>query len=259
LTDTRRLVDSKLRFYFRTTIVLHNTFYSIGNVHLTQSSLCRMTRTSHMQAVEEASLPRVQSGSQASGSNVGETFPITIPITNPPERAPTSLTQRDLSRLCYQLGIREADALLPTNDQRADIAPAGFVTVNRQMCSHGAIPPFSDFLASFLRQLSIAPSQLHPNGYAILLGLCVLFSRTLNRLPTSEEIFFLCYFSKGKDHPSIMNVRGARYKGLILDLPETAHGFLTQYFYVNCPAGFYSIWREGGETAFLYSFHIKFA
>jgi len=77
---------------------------------------------------------------------------------SPPERASTSLTQRDLSRLCYQFGIREADALLPTIDQYADIAPVGFVTVNRQMCSHGAIPPFNDFLAPFLRQLSIAPS-----------------------------------------------------------------------------------------------------
>jgi len=217
-----------------------------------------MTCTSHKQAAEEASSLRAQSGSQASGSNAGATFPITNPIMSPPERASTSLTQRDLSRLCYQFVIREADALLPTKDQYADIAPAGFVTVNRQMCTHGAIPPFNDFLATFLRQLSIAPSQLHPNGYAILLGLCVLFLRTLNRLPTPDEIFFLCTFAKGKDHPSIVNVRGARNRCLILDLPETAHGFLTQYFYVNCPTGFYSIWREGGETAFLYPFLIEF-
>jgi len=226
-------------------------------VHLTQGSLCRMTRASDKQAAEEATSLRAQSGSQASGSNAEETFPITNPISSPPEGASTTLTQRDLSRLFFQFGIREADALLPGKDQFADIAPLGFVTVNRQMCSHGAIPPFNDFLATFLRQLSIAPSQLHPNGYAILLGLCVLFSRTLNRLLTPDEICFLCTFGKGKDHPSIVNVRGARNRRLILDLPETAHGFLTQYFYVNCPVGFYSIWREGGETAFLYLFHFE--
>jgi len=125
------------------------------------------------------------------------------------------------------------------------------------MCSHGAIPPFNNFLGTFLRQLSIAPSQLHPNGYAILLGLCVPFSRTLNRLPTFEEIRFLCTFDKGKDHPSIVNIRGARNRRFILDLPETGHGFLSQFFYVRCPAGFCSIWREGGETAYLYLIYFE--
>jgi len=98
------------------------------------------------------------------------------------------------------------------------------------MCSHGAIPPFNDFLGTFLRHVLIVPSQLHPNGNAILLGLCVLFSWTLNRLPTFEEIHFLCTFGKGKDHSSIVNFRGARNRHLILDLPETAHGFLINSF-----------------------------
>jgi len=199
-------------------------------VHLTQRSLCRMTRASARQAVEEAASLRVDSGSQTSVSQASESFPVTNPIMNPPERTQTTLNQRAFSQLCFQFGIREADALLPEKNQFADIAPFGFVTVNKHMCSHGAIPPFNDFLGTYLRQLSIAPSQLHPNGYAILLGLCVLFSRTLNHLPTFEGICFLCTFGKGKDHPSIVNIRGERNQRLILDLPETAHGFLSQYF-----------------------------
>ena len=177
---------------------------------------------------------------------------MTNPIANPPERTPTTLNQRTFSQLCFQFGIREMDARLPEEGQFADIAPLGFVTVNRQMCSHGAIPPFNPFLGTFLRQLSIAPSQLHPNGYAILLGLCVLFLRVFNRLPTFDEVRFLCTIGKGNDHPSIMNVKGARNRRMILDLPESAHGFLNRYFYVSCPAGFYSIWREGGEIAHLH-------
>jgi len=184
-----------------------------------------MTRASAQQAAEEAASLQVESGSQASGSDANEIFPMTNPIANPPERTPTTLNHRAFSQLCFQFGIREADARLLEKDQFADIAPLGFVTVYKQMCSHGAIPPINPFLGTFLRQLSIAPSQLHPNGYAILLGLCVLFSRTLNRLPSFEEIRFLCTIGKGKDHPSIMNVRGARNRCLILDLSETAHGF----------------------------------
>jgi len=203
-----------------------------------------MTRGRTKQAAGESASSRADSGNQTSSS---EAFPITNPITSPPERVETTLTQRAFGQLTFQYGIREADALLPGKNQFADIAPSGFVTVNKQMCSHGAVPPFNDFLGTFLRRLSIAPSQLHPNGYAILLGFCVLFSRTLNRLPSYDEICFLCTFGKGKDHPSIVNVRGARNRRLILDLPDTAHGFLSQFFYVRCPVGFYSIWREGGE------------
>ena len=107
--------------------------------------------------------------------------------------------------------------------------------------------PFNDCLRELLLRLTISPFQLHPNGYSILLGLCVLFRRTLNRFPSFDEIRFLCTFAKNKDHPSIILVRSARNRKLILDLPESAHGFLTQFFYVRCPLGFYAIWRVGSK------------
>ena len=118
------------------------------------------------------------------------------------------------------------------------------------MCSSGVIPPFNEFLQQILLRLTISPFQLHPNGYAILMGLCVLFRRTLDRLPSFEEICYLCTFAKNKDHPSIVLVRGARNRKLILDLPESAHGFLNQYFYIRCPTEFYADWRVGSEIFF---------
>lgn len=133
---------------------------------------------------------RTESGSQTSSSVASEPFPDTFPTTNliqtPPERTPTELSQRSLVQLCYQLGIRLEDAQLPTEQQTADLPPPGFISVNKHMCSHGAVPPFNTFLEKLLRQLSIAPSQLHPNGYAILMGLCVLFMGAMRRLPTFE-------------------------------------------------------------------------
>ena len=195
---------------------------------------------------------RTESGSQTSSSSASQPFPDTFPMTsliqNPPERTPTKISQRSFEQLRFQFGIRAEDALLPSNTQTADMPPPGFISVNRLMCSYGAIPPFNPFLENILRQLSIAPSQLHPNGYAILLGLCVLFMGAIRRLPTFEEINFLCIFGKGRTHPSIINVKGARSRRLILDLRDSAHGYLNQFFYVNCPVGFYSIWREGGKT-----------
>jgi hypothetical protein len=185
------------------------------------------------------------------------TFPIAIPIENPPEKTPTLLKQRTLNQLCIQFGIAEAEVLLPGPNDFADRPPYGYIAINRQMCSSGAIPPFNEFLRQTFLRLTISPFQLHPNGYAILMGLCVLFRRTLDRLPSFDEICYLCTFAKNKDHPSIVLVRGARNRKLILDLPESAHGFLNQYFYIRCPAEFYASWRVGSEI-FFFSFFLQF-
>jgi hypothetical protein len=184
---------------------------------------------------------------------------IPAPLVNPPERAPTTLSYKVFHQLCAQFGIAESDAILPERSNTADIAPSGFVTVNRQMCLNGGIPPFNNFFQQLLHQLAIAPSQLHPNGYAILMGLCVLFRRTLDRLPSFGEICYLCSFTRIKDHPSITVVRSARNRKLIVDLPETAHGFLTQFFFVRCPPGFYAIWRVGSKTSRLYFSILEFS
>ena len=185
-------------------------------------------------------------------------FPVAIPLENPPERTPTLLKQRVLNQLCVQFGIAEAEVLLPGPNDFADRPPSGFVAINRQMCLSGVIPPFNEFLQQILLRLTISPFQLHPNGYAILMGLCVLFRRTLDRLSNFEEICYLCTFAKNKDHPSIVLVRGARNRKLILDLPESAHGFLNQYFYIRCPAEFYADWRVGSEIFFLFNFILSF-
>ena len=177
----------------------------------------------------------------------GEATVLPAPLVNPPERVPTTLSYKVFRQLCAQFGIAESDAILPARSNTADIAPSGFVTVNRHMCLSGGVPPFNDFFQQLLHQLAIAPSQLHPNGYAILMGLCVLFRRTLDRLPSFDEICYLCSFTRTKDHPSITVVRSARNRKLIVGLPDTAHGFLTQFFFVRCPPGFYALWREGSK------------
>ena len=182
-----------------------------------------------------------------------DVFPVANLLDNPPERTPTTLNQRVFNQLLIQFGIAEADALLPGPNDTADRPPSGFIAVNRQMCLSGAIPPFNDFLQQFLLRLSISPFQLHPNGHAILMGLCVLFSRVLGRLPSFEEICYFCSFTKIKDHPSIVVIRSARNRKLITDLPESVHGFLNQYFFVRCPPGFYAIWRVGSKI-FLFLF-----
>ena len=186
-----------------------------------------------------------------------ETFPIAVPIENPPERTSTILTPRMFIQIRTQFGFAESDVLLPGPSDTADNPPYGFVAANRQMCLSGAIPPFNDFLRTLLLRLTISPFQLHPNGYAILMGLCVLFRRTLDRLPSFEEIRYLCSFAKSKDHPSLIIVRSARNRKLISDLTESVHGFLNQFFFARCPSGFYAIWRVGSKISVSIFFVLK--
>jgi len=192
-------------------------------------------------------IAQVGPSSQPEVSAEASAFKLPEVIQNPPEKAPTTLNQKTMIQLCTQHGIPEADALLPSSEQYAHSPPTGYITVNRFMLSHGAIPPFNNYLARILQRLAIAPSQLHPNGHAALLSLGVLFMKLHQRVPSFEEVCFFFTFVRNKIHTSIIFIKGARSRSFLLDLPESAHGFLTQYFYVRSPPGFYSLWREGGE------------
>ena len=181
------------------------------------------------------------------------------PLVDPPERTKTSLSYKILRQLCAQFGISEEEVILPGESDSANSPPQGYIAINRHMCLAGAIPPFNPFLEEFLRRLRISPFQLHPNGYAILQGLCILFGRTIKRLPTFDEICYLCTFSHNKEHTSILYLRSARSRRLITDLSDSAHGFLNQYFFIRCRPGFYGIWRKAGESYILHFLSFEFS
>ena len=94
------------------------------------------------------------SSPQEGTEQVEDAFPVAVPLNDPPERTPTTLSHKAFRQLCIQFGIAEADALLPEINDTADMPPHGFVAVNRQMCSSGAIPHsmtvFENFFSDYL-------------------------------------------------------------------------------------------------------------
>lgn len=149
--------------------------------------------------------------------------------------------------LCLQFRIRETDAQLPGQNEFGDSPPPGYVAVNRYMLMMGAVPPFNPFLEDILRHLAIAPMQLHPNGYAILIGLYVLFMRVKQRAPSFKEICSL-YAFKRREKPSIIFVEAKRSK-VITDLVESVKGYIDHYCFIRCPDTFLGRWMEGGERS----------
>jgi len=78
-------------------------------------------------------------------------------------------------------------------------APHDFFYVYSTLFSHLYVSfPFDDFTMSILRILNVAPTQLHPNSWAILqafLVICQIFGLT----PTLES--FLYYYNTHPSHP----------------------------------------------------------
>ena len=248
------LISSFIFFYIRS-FAQHFTLFRKRAPELTfwmRDSLCRMATESSSQAEQSTQVSEL-------GASSSVTFPAHEPIVDPPERIKSTVSVRFLKQMCAQFGIAEEDTLLPNATQYADTPSEGYVAVNRQMCLHGAIPPFCPYLEVILRRLAIAPFQLHPNGYAILLGLGVLFMQKCQRLPTFDEICSLCLLNfSNKKNSSIVYAKAVRNRALITKLPESASGFLNQYFYVKCSDSFYRTWGKGGRsTSQFYSKYSK--
>ncbi|KAL2490679.1 Uncharacterized protein Adt_26307 [Abeliophyllum distichum] len=85
----------------------------------------------------------------------------------------------------------DIEFVVPGPDDRADDPSLGTVTLNQAVLVAGLRLPFPRVVRKFLREWGIAPTQLCPNGWRILIGLLVLwdqlgFPRYVAREPTEE-------------------------------------------------------------------------
>ena len=65
------------------------------------------------------------------------------------------------------------------------------VAIYRSMLGCGVTLPLQPFIAIFLADAKLAPTQLAPNSYRILMCMCLIWKTIGYRLPTPREI---CHF-----------------------------------------------------------------
>ena len=112
-------------------------------------------------------------------------------LVSPPDCFPSSLKEEQLDVISRSFGIDRALMLLPGDGVMPYNPPEGYFAFSRYHCMCGAIPPINAWIVSFTTYLKVAPFQLQPNSYAILVSLFVIFQRRYGRPPSNREIRYL--------------------------------------------------------------------
>ncbi|KAL2476517.1 Uncharacterized protein Adt_37253 [Abeliophyllum distichum] len=93
----------------------------------------------------------------------------------------------------------DVEFVVPGPGDRADDPPLGAVALNQAILAAGLRLPFPWVVRKFLREWGVAPTQLCPNGWRILIGLLVLWDQLGFSRPTIGDFHSLYSFkSDGK-------------------------------------------------------------
>ena len=96
--------------------------------------------------------------------------------------------ERELSKYRKRYDIPSSVVLIPSGDRAVWNPPSGAVAIYGSMFGCGVTLPLQPFIARFLADAKIAPAQLSPNSYRILMALAVMWKSMGRRSPTPREI-----------------------------------------------------------------------
>ena len=131
-------------------------------------------------------------------------------IANPSDSIQSNISEDMLGRICLRHDLSLDDVLLLGLNDRPHNPPEGYTAFNRHACAAGMLPPFNEYIREVLSFLRIAPSQLHPNGYASVNSLFIVFMEYLHRPPILIEIRYLFNFKTRGDYPSFTFLEAMR-------------------------------------------------
>jgi len=173
-------------------------------------------------------------------------------INDPADSVPSRLDDAALRRLCAKHQILYEDTCLPSRNDRAHNPPEGFIACNRYMCTAGCVSPFNDFIKGILSLLKLAPTQLHPNEYAFLLGTYIAFHRIIGHAPSHDEIRHIYCFKKRRVSPSLIYMEPTINCRVVTGSWNKLSQFKAEWFYVRCPPGFARWWMTPGKMHYIY-------
>lgn len=115
-----------------------------------------------------------------------------------------------LGRICLRHWLSLNYVLLSGPNDRPHAPPEGYTAFNRHSCIAGTLPSINQYIREVLDFLGIAPSQLHPNRYALLNNTFIGFIEHFLRPSTPEEIRFIFIVKNRGDDPSFTFLEAAR-------------------------------------------------
>ncbi|KAL2534636.1 Plus3 domain-containing protein [Abeliophyllum distichum] len=131
----------------------------------------------------------------------------------------------------------DVEFVVPGPGDRADDPPLGAVALNQAILAAGLRLPFPWVVRKFLREWGIAPTQLCPNGWRILIGLLVLWDQLGFSRPTIGDFHSLYSFkSDGKRSGWWYASVKARTGGsVVTQTPDSIKNWKKFWFFVRGP------------------------
>ncbi|KAL2471556.1 hypothetical protein Adt_39692 [Abeliophyllum distichum] len=131
----------------------------------------------------------------------------------------------------------DIEFVVPGPDDRADDPPLGTVALNQAILAAGLRLSFPRVVRKFLREWGIAPTQLCPNGWRILIGLLVLWDQLGFPRPSIGDFHSLYSFkSDGKRSGWwYASVKAKTGSSVVTQTPDSIKNWKKFWFFVRGP------------------------
>ncbi|KAL2541217.1 Uncharacterized protein Adt_02195 [Abeliophyllum distichum] len=129
----------------------------------------------------------------------------------------------------------EIEFIVPGPNDRADEPPLGCVALNQALLATGLRLPFPRIVRKFLREWGIAPTQLCPNGWRILLGFLILWDQFWFPRPSVGEFNSLYSFKSDGRRSGwwYASVKPRTGGSVVTQTPDSIKNWKQFWFYVR--------------------------
>ncbi|KAL2476164.1 Plus3 domain-containing protein [Abeliophyllum distichum] len=131
----------------------------------------------------------------------------------------------------------EIEFIVPGPNDRADDPPLGCVALNQAVLAAGLRLPFPRIVRKFLREWGIAPTQLCPNGWRILLGFLILWDQFGFPRPSVGEFNSLYSFKSDGRRSGwwYASVKPRTGGSVVTQTPDSIKNWKQFWFFVRGP------------------------
>ncbi|XP_028059423.1 uncharacterized protein LOC114263132 [Camellia sinensis] len=143
----------------------------------------------------------------------------------------------------YQIPA-EIELKLPTSKERASNARPMEFTLYEEALRGGLRLSLLQIVVDVLKQLEVAPGQLMPNTWKILLACVISWSQAAGGAAMTVEEIFSCYKASSQQETWV-TLQVVAGRGLVAGLPSSVKGWRPRWFFVsaNGERGVHTTWK----------------
>ncbi|CAL5387213.1 unnamed protein product [Camellia sinensis] len=159
------------------------------------------------------------------------------------DKSTVTAAELEAIREKYQVPA-EIELLLLTSTERPSDARPGEFAFYEETLKGGLRLPLPQVVVDVLNHLEVAPGQLMPNAWKIVLACASAWPKANEGAAMTVDEFFACYKTSGQQETWV-TLQAAAGRSLVAGLPSSIKGWRPLWFYVsaNGGAGLRMVWR----------------